>query len=43
MTTPWLIDEPIKVGPLELKGRDLLPAHQPGLAEGGKPGDRCRV
>lgn len=36
----WLVDEPIQVGPHRLRGRIYLPAHQPGLAEGGHPGPR---
>ncbi|MFF1830641.1 NAD(P)-binding protein [Paenarthrobacter sp. NPDC058040] len=38
--TSWMIDEPIVIGPHELRGRIYLPAHQPGLADGGKPGER---
>lgn len=38
--TPWLVEDPIAVGPHQLRGRVYLPAHQPGLAEGGKPGER---
>lgn len=38
--TSWMVDDPIVNGPYELRGRIYLPAHQPGLAEGGKPGDR---
>jgi 2,4-dienoyl-CoA reductase-like NADH-dependent reductase (Old Yellow Enzyme family) len=37
---PWLLDEPIQVGRLRLRGRVYVPAHQPGLAEGGRPGER---
>lgn len=37
---PWLLDEPIQVGPLRLRGRVYVPAHQPGLAENGRPGER---
>ncbi|MFE5707358.1 NAD(P)-binding protein [Rhodococcus koreensis] len=37
---PWLIDDPIQVGPMHLRGRIYLPAHQPGLADEGKPGER---
>jgi 2,4-dienoyl-CoA reductase-like NADH-dependent reductase (Old Yellow Enzyme family) len=36
----WLLDEPIQVGPVRLRGRVYVPAHQPGLAEGGRPGER---
>jgi 2,4-dienoyl-CoA reductase-like NADH-dependent reductase (Old Yellow Enzyme family) len=36
----WLVDEPIQVGPHRLRGRVYLPAHQPGLADGGYPGPR---
>jgi len=36
----WLVDEPIQVGPHRLRGRIYLPAHQPGLADGGHPGPR---
>jgi len=36
----WRIDEPVQVGPVTLPRRVFLPAHQPGLAEGGKPGER---
>ncbi len=39
-TTPWLVDEPLQVGPQTLRGRVYVPAHQPGLAEDGRPGDR---
>jgi len=38
--TEWLVDEPIQIGPHQLRGRVYLPAHQPGLAEGGRPGTR---
>lgn len=37
---PWLVEDPITIGPCELRGRVYLPAHQPGLAEDGKPGER---
>lgn len=37
---PWLVDDPITLGPRALKGRVYVPAHQPGLAEGGRPGER---
>lgn len=40
MTTPWLVDRPLQVGPHTLPSRIYLPAHQPGLADGGRPGDR---
>lgn len=36
----WLVDKPVTIGPHELRGRVYLPAHQPGLAEGGQPGER---
>lgn len=36
----WVLDEPIQVGPMRLRGRVYVPAHQPGLAEGGHPGER---
>jgi 2,4-dienoyl-CoA reductase-like NADH-dependent reductase (Old Yellow Enzyme family) len=36
----WLVDEPIQIGPHRLRGRIYLPAHQPGLADGGHPGSR---
>jgi 2,4-dienoyl-CoA reductase-like NADH-dependent reductase (Old Yellow Enzyme family) len=35
-----LLDAPIRVGPATLRGRVYVPAHQPGLAEGGIPGPR---
>ena len=35
-----LLDSPIQVGPATLRGRVYVPAHQPGLAEGGIPGPR---
>jgi 2,4-dienoyl-CoA reductase-like NADH-dependent reductase (Old Yellow Enzyme family) len=35
-----LLDAPIRVGPATLRGRVYVPAHQPGLAEGGVPGPR---
>lgn len=35
-----LVDEPITIGPHELRSRIYLPAHQPGLAEAGRPGAR---
>lgn len=35
-----LLDSPIRVGPATLRGRVYVPAHQPGLAEGGIPGPR---
>lgn len=34
------LDRPIQVGPHELRCRVYLPAHQPGLAEGGQVSDR---
>ncbi|MGH3359134.1 MAG: hypothetical protein ACRDO7_10050, partial [Nocardioidaceae bacterium] len=40
MTDPWLVDDPITLGPKTLKGRVYVPAHQPGLAEDGRPGER---
>lgn len=40
MTTPWLVDQTLKVGSQTLRGRIYLPAHQPGLAEDGRPGER---
>lgn len=39
-TQEWRIDEPIQVGPTLLRRRVILPAHQPGLAENGKVGER---
>jgi 2,4-dienoyl-CoA reductase-like NADH-dependent reductase (Old Yellow Enzyme family) len=36
----WHLDKPLNVGPFELPGRIYLPAHQPGLAEGGQVSDR---
>ncbi|WP_448612843.1 oxidoreductase [Modestobacter sp. URMC 112] len=36
----WRLDEPIQVGPMRLRGRVYVPAHQPGLAEHGHPGER---
>lgn len=38
--TPWLVDEPLRVGTQTLRGRVYVPAHQPGLAENGTPGER---
>ena len=38
--TSWMVDDPIVIGPHKLRSRIYLPAHQPGLAENGKPGDR---
>lgn len=35
-----ILQEPIKVGPFELRGRVYLPAHQPGLASGGQVTDQ---
>jgi 2,4-dienoyl-CoA reductase-like NADH-dependent reductase (Old Yellow Enzyme family) len=35
-----LLDSPIRVGPATLRGRVYVPAHQPGLAQGGIPGPR---
>lgn len=40
MADPWLVDEPITLGPRTLRGRVYVPAHQPGLAEDGRPGAR---
>jgi 2,4-dienoyl-CoA reductase-like NADH-dependent reductase (Old Yellow Enzyme family)/thioredoxin reductase len=40
VATPWLVDRPLQVGPQTLRGRIYLPAHQPGLAEDGRPGER---
>jgi 2,4-dienoyl-CoA reductase-like NADH-dependent reductase (Old Yellow Enzyme family) len=40
MTENWRIDEPIRIGPVTLPRRVFLPAHQPGLAENGRPGER---
>lgn len=36
----WRLDEPLQVGPRILRGRVFLPAHQPGLAEGGRVSER---
>jgi len=36
----WHLDKPLQVGPFELRNRVYLPAHQPGLAEGGRVSDR---
>jgi 2,4-dienoyl-CoA reductase-like NADH-dependent reductase (Old Yellow Enzyme family) len=36
----WLVGQPIQIGPHRLRGRIYLPAHQPGLADGGHPGPR---
>ena len=36
----WRLDDPIAIGPITLPGRVFLPAHQPGLAEEGRPGER---
>ncbi|MDJ1371161.1 oxidoreductase [Gulosibacter molinativorax] len=33
------VEQPLQVGPLTLKRRVYLPAHQPGLAVDGKPGE----
>ena len=38
--TQWRLDEEVRVGPITLRGRVYLPAHQPGLAEGGRVSDR---
>jgi len=35
----WVLDDPIDVGPLTLRGRVYLPAHQPGLASRGQVTD----
>lgn len=40
MVAPWLVDRPLVVGTQTLRGRVYLPAHQPGLAEDGRPGER---
>jgi 2,4-dienoyl-CoA reductase-like NADH-dependent reductase (Old Yellow Enzyme family)/thioredoxin reductase len=37
-TASWRIDEPVTVGPITLPRRVFLPAHQPGLADNGRPG-----
>jgi 2,4-dienoyl-CoA reductase-like NADH-dependent reductase (Old Yellow Enzyme family) len=36
----WVLDTPLRVGPMTLRGRVYIPAHQPGLAEDGRPGER---
>lgn len=36
----WHLEDPLQVGPFELRNRIYLPAHQPGLAEGGQVSDR---
>lgn len=36
----WVLDTPLRVGPMLLRGRVYVPAHQPGLAENGHPGER---
>ncbi len=36
----WLVDRPLRVGGRMLRSRVYLPAHQPGLAEGGRVSDR---
>ena len=36
----WRLDEEVRVGPISLRGRVYLPAHQPGLAEGGRVSER---
>ncbi len=36
----WLVDQPLQVGGRTLRSRVYLPAHQPGLAEGGRVGER---
>lgn len=38
--TQWRLDDEVRVGPITLRGRVYLPAHQPGLAEGGRVSDR---
>ena len=38
--TQWRLDEEVRVGPISLRGRVYLPAHQPGLAEGGRVSER---
>ncbi|MER5217403.1 FAD-dependent oxidoreductase [Streptomyces sp. NPDC002838] len=40
MAEDWNVENPIQVGPVTLPRRVFLPAHQPGLAENGTPGDR---
>jgi 2,4-dienoyl-CoA reductase-like NADH-dependent reductase (Old Yellow Enzyme family) len=35
-----MLDSPLQVGPMRLRGRVYVPAHQPGLAEHGRPGER---
>lgn len=40
MTDTSHIDAPIRIGPVTLPRRVFLPAHQPGLAEDGTPGER---
>ena len=35
-----LVDQPLPLRKKQLRCRVYLPAHQPGLAEGGMPGDR---
>ncbi|MBF4160731.1 oxidoreductase [Nocardioides acrostichi] len=40
MNSTWRIDDPIRIGPITLPRRVFLPAHQPGLAEHGTPGER---
>jgi 2,4-dienoyl-CoA reductase-like NADH-dependent reductase (Old Yellow Enzyme family) len=39
-TSDWVLDTPLRVGPMTLRGRVYVPAHQPGLAENGRPGER---
>jgi 2,4-dienoyl-CoA reductase-like NADH-dependent reductase (Old Yellow Enzyme family) len=39
-TSDWVLDTPLRVGPMMLRGRVYIPAHQPGLAENGRPGER---
>ena len=39
-TSNWVLDTPLRVGPMLLRGRVYVPAHQPGLAENGQPGER---
>lgn len=39
-TSDWVLDAPLRVGPLLLRGRVYVPAQQPGLAENGHPGER---
>ena len=36
----WRLDDPIQLGPMRLRGRVFVPAHQPGLAKNGYPDER---